>query len=48
MNLICTPTRRRKINMKLVGRLDKDLLIKVTLPTFGKYIIFHPAKWRSI
>jgi hypothetical protein len=31
-----------------VVRLDKALLIKVTLPPFEKYIIFHPVKQRSI
>jgi hypothetical protein len=31
-----------------VGRLDKILLIKVTLPPFDKYIHFHPAKWHYI
>jgi hypothetical protein len=31
-----------------VGRLDKVLLIKVTLPPFDKYILFHLAKQRSI
>jgi hypothetical protein len=45
---LAKPTGKGKRDMKKVDRLDKVLLIKVTLPPFDKYIIFHPAKWCSI
>jgi hypothetical protein len=45
---LATPTRRGKIYMKYIGKLDKVLLIKVILLPFDKYNLFHPAKRYSI
>jgi hypothetical protein len=43
-----TPTRREKRDIKQVGKLDKVLLIRVTLPPFDIYILFQPAKQHFI
>jgi hypothetical protein len=37
-----------KRDKEYVGKLDKVLFIKVILPPLEKYILFHPAKRRSI
>ena len=45
---LATFTRTGQRERKKVGKLDKVLLIRVTLPPLDKYIIFHPVKRFSI
>jgi len=48
---LATPARRGKRDIKYIGKWERVLLIKVIIPpldNLDKYIIFQPAKQRSI
>ncbi|KAG6632735.1 hypothetical protein CIPAW_13G179300 [Carya illinoinensis] len=45
--LVVTPACKGKSERKKVGRLVKELLIKVSRPPFDRYICFHPTSFLS-